>query len=207
MKRLLGFCFAVTFTLVISGTALAQSIVGSAHDFSSAAWNTSDQICIVCHTTHNADVSVSDAPLWNHEMTSATFTPYSSASMNATVGQPDASSKLCMSCHDGTIAVDNYGGQTGGSHFITGNSLVGTDLSDDHPVSFTYDAALANSDGGLYDPTTANSGMGGTISNDMLIGGKVQCASCHDVHNSQGFSKLLIISNSSSALCLTCHNK
>ncbi|MGD9488434.1 MAG: cytochrome c3 family protein [Calditrichaceae bacterium] len=207
MKRLLGFCFAVTFTLVLSGTALAQSIVGSAHDFSSAAWNTSDQICIVCHTTHNADVSVSDAPLWNHEMTSATFTPYSSASMNATVGQPDASSKLCMSCHDGTIAVDNYGGQTGGSHFITGNSLVGTDLSDDHPVSFTYDAALANSDGGLYDPTTANSGMGGTISNDMLIGGKVQCASCHDVHNSQGFSKLLIISNSSSALCLTCHNK
>ncbi|MGD9897703.1 MAG: cytochrome c3 family protein [Calditrichaceae bacterium] len=207
MKRLSIFNLAVILFFMIGGSAFAQSIVGSAHDFSSAAWNTSDQICIVCHTTHNADVSVSDAPLWNHEMTSATFTPYSSASMNATVGQPDASSKLCMSCHDGTIAVDNYGGQTGGSHFITGNSLVGTDLSDDHPVSFTYDAALANSDGGLYDPSTANSGMGGTISNDLLIGGKVQCASCHDVHNSQGFSKLLVISNSSSALCLTCHNK
>jgi predicted CXXCH cytochrome family protein len=191
------------FAAVVSG----QSIVGSAHDFSSSAWNTSGEICIVCHTPHNADVSVTNAPLWNHESTTATFTPYSSASMDATVGQPDASSKLCLSCHDGTVAVDNFGGTTSGTTTLTGSTLIGTNLLDDHPVSFTYNSSLANNDGGLHDPSTTNSGLGGTIDQDMLIGGQVQCASCHDVHNGSGLSMLLRKSNAGSGLCLTCHNK
>jgi len=41
----------------------------------------------------------------------------------------------------------------------------------------------------------------------MLIGGQVQCASCHDVHNGSGVEKLLRKTNVASALCLTCHNK
>jgi len=185
----------------------AQTIVGSAHDFSDDAWNTTGQIGIVCHTPHNADSTITNAPLWNHETTVATFTTYTSATMNATTGQPDASSKLCLSCHDGTVAVDNFGDQTGGTHFITGNALVGTDLNNDHPISFVYDAALASADGGLYDPTNTNSGLGGTISDDMLIDNQVQCASCHDVHNGSGVANLLRKSNAASALCLTCHNK
>jgi predicted CXXCH cytochrome family protein len=173
------------FAAVVSG----QSIVGSAHDFSSSAWNTSGEICIVCHTPHNADVSVTNAPL------------------DATVGQPDASSKLCLSCHDGTVAVDNFGGTTSGTTTLTGSTLIGTNLLDDHPVSFTYNSSLANNDGGLHDPSTTNSGLGGTIDQDMLIGGQVQCASCHDVHNGSGLSMLLRKSNAGSGLCLTCHNK
>ncbi len=201
-----SLCIIAVFVLS-AGVVSGQSIVGSAHDFSSASWNTTGEICIVCHTPHNANVSVVDAPLWFHELTVANFSPYSSASMNAATGQPDASSKLCLSCHDGTVAMDNFGGETGGTHFISGTTLIGTDLNDDHPVSFTYDAALAGNDGELYDPTTANSGLGGTIDNDMLIGGKVQCASCHDVHNSSGIDMLLVKSNDASALCLTCHMK
>ena len=207
MKQTLFVVNLIFLTFVFSGTLLGQSIIGSAHDFSSASWNTTGQICIVCHAPHNADVSVNDAPLWNHQSTVATFTPYSSASLNATVGQPDASSKLCLSCHDGTVAVDNFGGTTSGTFFITGNSLIGTDLNDDHPVSFIYDPALAIADGGLADPTSTNSGLGGTISQDLLIGDKVQCASCHDVHNASGLDKLLIKSNAQSDLCLTCHIK
>jgi predicted CXXCH cytochrome family protein len=123
------------------------------------------------------------------------------------LGQPDASSKLCLSCHDGVTAVDNFGGITTGTFTITGDANIGTNLSNDHPVSFTYDLALATADGGLYDPATTNSGLGGTISADMLFGGKLQCASCHDVHNSAGIDFLLVKSNAASALCLTCHNK
>jgi predicted CXXCH cytochrome family protein len=207
MNRFIAVSLVILILCLFCGIGIGQTIVGSAHDFSSASWNTTGQICVVCHTPHNADVSVNDAPLWNHQLTVATFTPYSSASLNATVGQPDASSKLCLSCHDGTVAVDNFGGVTTGTHFITGGSLIGTDLLDDHPVSFTYDAALALADGGLADPTTANSGLGGTINDDMLIGGKVQCASCHDVHNASGIAMLLIKSNAQSDLCLTCHTK
>ncbi len=204
LKRL----FALLFVLSIAQFTYAQTIVGSAHDFSGDNWNNTGEICIVCHTPHNADISVTDAPLWNHEVTQATFTLYSSPSLDATdLGQPTASSKLCLSCHDGTVAVDNFGGRTGGGEFITGNDLIGTDLSNDHPISFTYDAALATADGGLFDPTTTNSGLGGTIQDDMLLGNQVQCVSCHDVHNGSGLANLLVKSNAASALCLTCHNK
>ena len=198
---------SLAVVLMLSTFLFGQSIVGSAHDFSNETWNATGEICVVCHTPHHADNTVSDAPLWNHEVTTATFTPYSSGTLDATVGQPNGSSKLCLSCHDGTVAVDNFGGRTNGNEFVSGNDLIGTDLTDDHPVSFVYDATLASTDGGLNDPTTTNSGLGGTIDDDMLIGSQLQCASCHDVHNGSGVGHLLVKSNSNSDLCLTCHAK
>jgi len=167
MKPLNTFLLILVLVIAISAIGISQTIVGTAHDFSNEGWNTTGEICIVCHTPHNADITVSDAPLWNHEITTANFTPYSSSTMNATVGQPDASAKLCLSCHDGTVALDNFGGTTGGTNFISGGALIGTDLSNDHPVSFVYDPNLANSDGGLYDPTNTQSGLGGTIDEDI----------------------------------------
>lgn len=205
LLKFLGVLSLIILTAAVM--ANAQSIVGSAHDFSGESWNTTGEICIVCHTPHHANTTVTDAPLWNHEVTQATFTPYSSATLDASVGQPEGVSKLCLSCHDGTVAVDNFGGQTNGTEYVTGEDLIGTDLSDDHPISFTYDAALASADGGLYDPTTTNSGLGSTIDEDMLFNHKLECASCHDVHNSTGLEHLLVKSNDQSALCLTCHNK
>lgn len=193
------------FVLAISSVSFAQ-IAGTAHDFSGDAWNTTTEICIVCHTPHNADVSVSDAPLWNHQTTSTVFTLYSSGTMNAVAGQPGASSLLCLSCHDGTIALENFSGMATGTNYMTGPALVGNDLSNDHPISITYDAALATADGGLFNPATQNSGLGGTIAADMLISNQLQCASCHDVHGT-AFGSLLRMSNAGSALCLTCHNK
>jgi len=200
------FWIIIAFVLSLN-TIHGQTIQGSAHDFSDDNWNTTGQICLVCHTPHNANVTVTNAPLWNHETTTASFSTYNSATMQATTGQPDASSKLCLSCHDGTIAVDNFGTQSGGTHFMVNNTLIGTDLSDDHPLSFTYNTSLASQDGGLHDPSTTNSGLAGTIEEDMLIDSKVQCASCHDVHNGSGVDKLLRKSNAGSGLCLTCHDK
>jgi predicted CXXCH cytochrome family protein len=205
MRSVLVLCFMLLFMAAV-GTGFAQSISGTPHDFSSEPWNPTGEICVVCHTPHFAASTGNFDPLWNHQVTSATFTVYSSSSLNATVGQPDDHSKLCLSCHDGTVAVDNFGTQTGGTVFVTGNALIGTDLSNDHPVSFVYDATLATDDGGLFDPTITTSGLGGTIDEDMLYTGKMQCSSCHDVH-SNIVSPFLIKSNGSSALCLTCHNK
>jgi len=196
--------FALITAMVFVQLSFAQ-ITGSDHDFSSETWNSSGEICIVCHTPHNSTV-VAGAPLWNHSTTSTTFTLYSSGTMDATLGQPTASSKLCLSCHDGTVAVDNFGGTTTGTDFITGSELVGTSLADDHPISFTYDATLATTDGGLHNPSTQSSGLGGTIATDLLISNQVECASCHDVHNAANINYLLVKSNSGSALCLTCHN-
>jgi len=154
-------------------------------------------------------MGVADAPLWNHEVTASTFTAYDTPTMDATAGQPSGTSKLCLSCHDGTVAVDNYGGATGGTDLITGNKNLGTDLSGDHPVSFLYDAALATSDGELHDPTNTNSGLGSTITSDLLVGNKVECSSCHDPHDNVSAANgyLLRESQTGSALCLHCHDK
>ncbi len=207
MRYLISTCSAALLVLGVASAAVGQTIVNSEHDFSGDSWNNTGEICVVCHTPHNGDVSVADAPLWNHEVTVAAHTPYSSSTLDATVGAPDASSKLCLSCHDGTVALDNFGGTTNGTNFISGSADFGTDLSNDHPISFTYDAALATADGELEDPTTASSGLGGTITADMLLGGQLECASCHDVHNSTGLANLLLINNNNSDLCLTCHTK
>lgn len=203
LRSIILFSFILFFSSVVFG----QSIIGSAHDFTNASWNTTNSICIVCHTPHFANIDVGESPLWNHQLTTSTFTPYSSNTLTASVGQPDGISKLCLSCHDGTVALDNFGATTTGTNFISGTGLIGTNLNNDHPVSFTYDANLANQDGELFDPTITNSGLGGTITSDMLFGGKLQCASCHDVHNSTGIDNLLLVTNDASALCLTCHNK
>jgi len=207
MKNLAGLFMSIAL-ITFASFIHAQTIVGSLHDFSAQTWNTSGELCKVCHTPHNA-VTLTDAPLWNHQLTTATFAVYSSATMNAVVGQPDASSKLCLSCHDGTVALENFGGNVSGTHFLTGPTLLGTSLINDHPISFTYDALLATTDGGLFNPMTTPSGLGGTINQNMLFSGKVQCASCHDVHNNAPGTppSLLLKSNAASALCLTCHNK
>lgn len=214
--------FGLVLSLFSSGALAA--IAGSAHDFSDGAgfnadaWNTSGEICVVCHTPHNSDVTVTEAALWDHELTAvAAYTPYSNP--GSLDSAPSAAitglSKLCLSCHDGTVALDSYGGVTG-STVLTGSRLVGTDLGNDHPVAFTYNATLATTDGALANPTTATvtnpDGITGTptISTALLFGAgndQVECVSCHNVHNKGGFDNLLRVDNAGSALCLTCHTK
>lgn len=192
--------------------SFAQNIAGSPHDFSSTGW-ADGQICNACHTPHEAKTAIADAPLWNHEPTLATFTPYSSGTLTATdVAQPDGTSKLCLSCHDGTIAVDNFGGVTTGTNFVT--TPFSNDLSNDHPISFVYNDALAALDGGLNDATSTPASLSGTIEAELLFGATgsatLECASCHDVHDAAGLGALgflLRVDNTASALCLTCHNK
>lgn len=215
-RHTLKLIFGVILSLT-AWPALAGSISGTAHDFSANTWS-GGEICVVCHTPHGADTSVVEAPLWNHDVTTTAFTTYNSPTFNSTTGQPAGSSKLCLSCHDGTIAVDSFGGATG-TNFLNAADpkTVGAngDLSNDHPISFAYDTALAATDGGLFDPSIATATIGtgaqtktGTLADVMLLGGQVQCASCHDVHNTFAATQpLLKISNAGSGLCLTCHNK
>lgn len=193
-------------------------IGGSAHDFSDGtgfnadAWNngTSGQLCQPCHTPHNGDATITDAPLWNHTESTQTFVNYGAGyDMQAAVGDPAGVSLLCLSCHDGVTALDSFGG-TAGTVPLSGSANVGLDLSNDHPISITYNAALVALDSELHDPTLTTSGLGANIDDDMLEGAGnnlLECSSCHDVHNTANVANLLRKSNVQSALCLTCHNK
>ena len=195
--------------LFLVGTASAQTIVGSAHDFSGTGWS-GGEICIACHTPHNGTV-VQNAPLWNHALTTGGaggFDLYVGVAMAATPGDPVVEggvSLLCLSCHDGTVALDSYGTATGNT-FIGAGGLVGTDLTDDHPISIDFNNALQPD---MPDPTATNSGVTGgtTVAADMLFAGKVECASCHNVHDESGQDQLLIRSNAASGMCQVCHGK
>jgi hypothetical protein len=221
--RKLKKIFVVLISLVLAASFAGVSfagIQGSVHDFSGFVFS-GGQICVVCHTPHNGEL-VENAPLWDHELSTASYTIYSSPSMTATVNQPNGTAKLCLSCHDGTVAVDSFGGATGNMFIdaFAADANLTTDLSDDHPISFTYDDALATADPALFDPTTkmvtiGNGGLTktGTISDVMLDNNVLQCSSCHSVHNDYvvedvaSGDKLLKISLGGSGLCLACHNK
>ena len=204
------------------------------------------QICVFCHTPHAAQ-NIPAAPLWNRELSGATYTPYSSTSLNATLEQPGGSSKLCLSCHDGTLALGAVGvlnnkqnvnislngtGTDGtmptGSGAQTGFTRdLGVDLTNDHPISFTYDSTLAANDGELRDPALTS-----YIANQVprvhplvpLEKNQVQCTSCHDPHirdtdTSKNIKFLRLNRFQSSAptggvfnkdsdiVCLACHDK
>ena len=205
------FIFTAVLTLTIHTAARAE-ISGSAHDFSGLGFS-QGEICLPCHAPHNTSTEVQNVPMWNHAVSTAVYNLYTSDTLDAgtpagSLNQPSGPSKLCLSCHDGTIAIDAFGGNPG-SQLISGVSNLGTDLSNDHPISFVYNTDLALADGSLHDPATTLSGLAGstgTILSDMLFGNRLECASCHDVHNKFGQQSLLLKSNTASSLCLTCHN-
>jgi predicted CXXCH cytochrome family protein len=196
--------------LLLMATASLAGIATTRHNLSATGPGTvkaatETQTCLFCHTPHNAS---SVAPLWNRGNPGSVYTPYTSSSANAHPGQPTGASLVCLSCHDGTIALGDVLSRAtpiamagGITTLPPGNSNLGTNLADDHPVSFAYTSALAAARGGeLADPAT----LTGKVKLDA--GGQLQCTSCHDPHDDTN-GKFLVVPAQASALCLTCHTK
>ncbi len=215
------------------------------------------EICVFCHTPHGA-TTFPGSPLWNRTLSSATYTTYTSSSLDAEailgtqLEQPAGSSKLCLSCHDGTLALGavnvfegtfnaNIGlnGTTGGAMPVgsgvnTGFTRnLGTNLTNDHPISLTYNTTLANADGELFDPSIAahiglrSPGVRPPVPLEPTGQNgdpQIQCVSCHDPHlfdatatESIKFLRLNrfqvappvdgVFSQANDIICLSCHDK
>lgn len=75
--------------------------------------NDYDRVCVYCHTPHGANSTLIEAPLWNRTHLGNTYTLFTDedtgtimkSTQDAT--QPGVSSLTCLSCHDGTLAVDS----------------------------------------------------------------------------------------------------
>jgi cytochrome c551/c552 len=188
-------CLQIFFLVFLFGLACgefysgqAASIVNSKHNLSAAGpgsvkASTESQICVFCHAPHNTS---GVAPLWNRYESGQAYIPYTSTTAKASVGQPTGSSKMCLSCHDGTVALGMVYSRpaeilfTGGMAVLPqGESNLGIDLFDDHPVSFHYDTFLTSQNPELNNPGS----LAGAVKLDS--GGQLQCMSCHDPHNDQ----------------------
>jgi hypothetical protein len=168
------------------------------------------------------------------------------------IGQPGGSSKLCLSCHDGTIAVGAVnvlsgaftdqdpltedipmqgtgagGTMPGGAGELTGfTRRLGTDLTNDHPISFTYNDNLALADGDLRVPSAEphiDNRIPGVRPDVPLEDDQLQCTACHDPHirdtveSNIKFLRLLrfqasepvagIFNKTADTICLACHEK
>ena len=159
------------------------------------------EVCSFCHTPHAANPI---APLWNRENPGTYYRTYESTTLEADVGQPTGSSRLCLSCHDGTIALTQTYNQrnapAGGTIYISSadRGLIGTDLSDDHPISFTYDAGLAAAQGELAHPQSLPPQL------PLDRNQQLQCTTCHEPHdNTHG--RFLRMDNTESRMCRACH--
>ncbi len=234
MNRVLRCATALagaTLFLAMTSTALAQFPDGTVveetlHNMLQSTGSPMDiddygEICVYCHTPHEGNAAI-EAPLWNRAAPTGPFTMYTSSSIDMTIASsPLGVSLACLSCHDGTIAVDEiinvpnaFSGTPGGGDNIadcagchSGSSPpggfdfsatnMGQDLSNDHPISITYDPG-ADPD---FNPAGSVEGAG-----LPLPSGRVECSSCHEPHSAQ-WRPFLQISNANSAMCTTCHIK
>lgn len=199
-------------------------------------------VCEFCHSPHKVDRTPGagkEPPLlWNVQIKPGPFAVYggSSTFQGNDIRDPSGASSstlasymtlLCLSCHDGTVTQSNYYQvwndyadmkMTGSFSFTPPNigdnpneATVG--LSNDHPVDFTYSAALATAVGGLQSPTESAALRVDYVGKSTPLplfkdqgsdlSGRIECATCHNPHNGQEY--FLRVKNTGSALCLNCH--
>jgi predicted CXXCH cytochrome family protein len=193
----------------------------TAHNFTGSLWG-GGEICKPCHTPHFADETVGF--LWAHELSGLSYSLYDGSTTNAGgTDMLDVHSRLCLSCHDGSVALNSYHNGNGQDFFISDANKVGGEgnLADDHPIGTATgpDGYPLGGNGDFNAATQSGSGYwgfgAGSFPEVPLIpfdpgSGEVQvvsCSTCHNPHGVTGVAKLLRKDNGASDLCLTCHIK
>lgn len=157
MKFLGILLLVVLFSASTYAQGVQTSVIANTpHNFLGESWNdantggTGSQMCQPCHTPHNA-VHKGEA-LWNHQGSlESVYTNWETRTVNTTNGANTytervvgETSKLCLDCHDGQIALSAFGGGSGngatmgGTPGVYGSDNLGTDLTDDHPINVPY---------------------------------------------------------------------
>ncbi len=209
MKNLIILILGI---LLITGTRSLVLAVGAArgigteqscHNFSHESWLPVIKICSICHIPHhrrgnNILKRYANGLLWKRTVSSLTYNLYNTSWSSSLTGMrdpswvspvtgrqgglPDGQSKLCLSCHNGVIASDVFN-----LH---------------HFVSLEYDVTKAE----LRDPDLAQIGVSGSIS-EVLVGGKIQCSSCHDAHDEESVASTKLLRVGKTEICAVCHRK
>jgi len=229
MKKVL--LLLVALSLLVGVATVWASVIGTPHDLA-------PEPCAMCHTPHSG---ANQYPLWNRNQDTQTYTMYSgSISYDMITGAataPRTPSSLCLVCHNGVFSdLVNYPGPCSNPDSaydleVAGCADLGTDLSNDHPLSFNYVASLDVDTNGFTNEVTFNGSTRGRAAilgaytgtfyplyGNVNISGVLQennwfeCATCHSVHDMANYAGkgstqvyFLRIDNAGSQMCLDCH--
>lgn len=199
-------------------------MVATAHDFTfdvdghNHTGYTEVGLCTFCHTPHKA---YQTRLLWNHTLPPQDYTwditnTQGGTPLTVIAGGSagwSGPSKLCLSCHDGSVAVGDIAWFDEGPHSGAGNEVntkkisdtafqvgVGGDMKGNHPVAVPYPYLGATN---TYHGVTTGAGVdltdwlpsagtgirlfhdNGTLVSAGAVAGQtgIECSSCHDPHN------------------------
>ncbi len=195
---------AVTVRAQVTGDVMGVHNLGPGSK--SPITGTRTDSCAYCHAPHSG----LNMGLWNQKLTTKNYTMYTSNTVKNTGIQPvlASSSNMCLSCHDGTVAVGDtvaYGQVTmiGSMNLV---DLFSDKMQSSHPFSL---APPIKDNVHLVSSLAANGKTADTAGGVKLINGSVECTSCHNPHvqakdlMSQNF---LVKHGSGGQLCLSCHD-
>ena len=163
--------------------------------------------CLYCHVPHSGMQNAGGGALWSQQLSQQTYSTYTSSTLHNTGLQPalGADSSLCLSCHDGTVAVGQT--QPFGQVQMTGNMYpadkFGTNLQGSHP--FSLKLPLVDAPDLLPSLAASHTTGDPTV---KLINNDVECTSCHTPHAQalDMVSKNFLVRDSSNGqLCTACH--
>jgi hypothetical protein len=224
MKKVLLLVLALS---LLSGVATVwATVIGTPHDLG-------PETCAMCHTPHS---SAGHYPLWDRIQPAQTYTLYSSISFDMSpTGQPRSPSSLCLVCHNGIASkLVNYSGPCPNPDAaydieVAGCADLGTDLTNEHPISFNYNASLDLDNNGFPaasqitpTPSPRWAIVGGISGTKYFLYGNgnttdaeynyFECATCHSVHDLSiypgkgDYQRYFLRSdNTGSQMCLDCH--
>jgi len=220
----------------VGGTTIAsQYAAGIASGTAGIVSDRQSRICVFCHHPHNSKATGTNggqagaanmtySPLWNRDMSAKTFAKYNNGGFVGTAASDkdhalnadspvglSGVSLLCMSCHDGVVAMNAYSKTSGSTGGAGGNGTAGaimstagfnsvggaSDMSNHHPMGFNY-AAVAAIDDEIAQPSvsmvpgnisasgvTAGTTTPGVTINDLLdgTGGATGMMECVTCHD------------------------
>lgn len=233
MRRGSRLCFialALVASWALAPPAWAGVLAGSEHDLTAGTASATEylttpagSLCVVCHVPHGGSTS---GLLWNHTLSSATLTFGAGATTVAgtilptNLGTWTGTTKNCLSCHDGTVAIGSLiSGTALGTTTMDATHTIGSggNIAGMHPVGVPYPDqanAVYNAITSQADPTGFNASPTKAKLFGTAVGFKgIECASCHDPHDGTGNANgnFLRLANSGTTsatyICLNCHIK